>query len=283
MSVKSPPATIDTPKIMLYCVHSQHYCMEPAALKPTQPWYKTKGGILFLTILAILGTILLLFLAMTGYYLWVAAYGDDDQRSLLEQQFGNTFTSASGAAVLGSQSTLSVDPAPFIRSHNPTLGDATAPVTIIAFIDFECPYCQESFPIFESIRERYAPVVRIVFKHFPLASIHPHAMQAGAAAQCAHEQGMFWEYYRVLFEQQLLDEASLSTYAEQLGLNMTTFAHCRTREETTRTIQQDLEDGITLEVRGTPTYIINTTKLEGVAAERDWNEVLVEALQGHTQ
>ena len=81
-------------------------------------------------------------------------------------------------------------------------GPKYAQITIVAFSDFQCPYCSRAFPTIEQVMKDYNGKVRLVFKHFPLISIHPHAQKAAEAAECAKAQGKFWEFHDKLFTAQ---------------------------------------------------------------------------------
>lgn len=221
-----------------------------------------------------IGILILAFMGMVGYYMWQIKYGDFTalRQTVTRGEFTNAGT--------GSQArpTIEEDIATFIRPHNPTLGAETAPVTIVAFIDFECPFCQRAYPTFEQVIEEFGPAVRVVFKHFPIQQIHPRSNQAALAAACAQEQGKFWPYYQKLFEGKRLDNASLEQYARDAGLRASTFSRCVSSEKYQKNIDQDIQDVIALGVRGTPTYFVNQTKVEGVVNFSSWRQVIVDAL-----
>ena len=158
-------------------------------------------------------------------------------------------------------------------------GDERAPITIVAFIDFECPYSQKGYSIFADVMRRYEPVARVVFKHMPVELLHPNARQASLAAACANAQGKFWEYYDLLFTERQLDTASLNTYATQLGLNGQQFSDCLVSAQFGNAVDQDFADGAALGVAGTPTYFVNGTKIEGVVGADVWDDVIVSQLQ----
>src|SRR5207237_4004162 len=109
----------------------------------------------------------------------------------------------------------------------PTRGAAAAPVTIIEFSDFECPYCGGLFPTLKQVEKNYPQQVRIVYRQFPLANIHPHAQKAAEASLCANEQQKFWEFHDSMFgNQSELSVADLKQRAVDLKLNTQTFNQC---------------------------------------------------------
>ena len=231
------------------------------------------------SILGIAVVLLLAFFALVAYYLWQIRYGNtaalikefkSDELTLDESQSKKTFPN--DLPLIASQIAESA-------ADRPTLGRVEAPVTIIAFIDFECPFCQKSYPIFKRVTEKYAPVVRVIFKHFPIATIHPHAMQAAYAATCAHEQGKFWPYYDRLFTEKTLDDASLLDHASATDISPSAFRTCIEDLRYTGVIEEDLQDAKNLHLRGTPTYIVNGVVVEGVTDETTWDKILLNALQ----
>ncbi len=217
----------------------------------------------------------LLFIMLVGYYLWQIAYGD---RDALTQEFrSNKFTKITNATETEPHTT--VDIAPFLRSHNPALGQKDAPITIVAFIDFECPFCRESYPIFTDMSKTYAPVIRVVFKHLPITVLHTSALSAANAAACAHEQKKFWAYYDRLFQEQTLEETALIAHAGNVGLNTSQFTACLRDAKYQSNIEEDILDAQRLGIRGTPTYIVNGKKVEGVVPRDAWDTILTQALR----
>ena len=212
-----------------------------------------------------------------GYYIWQIQYGD---RTALAKQFQKSITNQFSQVSGTSDVTVTEEQlAEVIRSHNPTLGNPQSPVTIIAFIDFECPFCQQSYETFNTVIDKYGSAVYVVFKHLPLTNIHPNAGPAALAATCAHSQGKFWEYYHKLFTLlQLSDEAYLG-YAEHIGIDVPTFQRCYDQKDHAKDIQQDILDAASLGVRGTPTYFVGTKKIEGVISEELWDAFILEQLQ----
>lgn len=146
---------------------------------------------------------------------------------------------------------------------DPSIGPVDAPVTIVEFSDFQCPYCQKSVGILKELRRIYGQKIRVVYRDYPGPN-HPYAQQAAEAAHCAGEQGKFWEYHDILFERQTPGKGwDFPALAKELGLKQDAFASCvitgRYREEVTR----DLQDAIKLGMTSTPTFFINGRPLVG--------------------
>lgn len=139
----------------------------------------------------------------------------------------------------------------------------TAKVTITEYSDFQCPYCSRAAMTLKDIKETYGDRVDITFKHFPLP-FHNYARKAAEASECAREQGKFWGYHDILFENQNnLGIDSLKGYASQLGLDREKFDSCLDNGEKADVVKQNYEEGISKGVTGTPTFFINGNKLVG--------------------
>jgi len=241
---------------------------------PIIPWHRTRAGRIFLIILACIGGIILIFAALTGYYLWRIGRGD---RAELQTIFVNQFTF--DPEKQNKDNVATVDPKSVIRSYSPTLGEETAPITIIEFIDFECPFCQASWPIFEKIKERFGPAIRVVFKHIPVTQIHKQTLSAHIAATCADEQDKFWQYEKEIFTAKKLDAVALNAYAKNLNLDLNSFNRCIQTKKYLKNIETDIRDAADLGVRGTPTYFVNGRKLEGVIPEDIWSKIIIAEIQ----
>ena len=139
----------------------------------------------------------------------------------------------------------------------PYRGPETAPVTIIVFTDYQCPYCARLEPLLQQMLEKYPDKVKLVFKNFPLA-MHKSARNAAAAALAANVQGKFWEYGEMLFQNYRgLDDAKIQAIAKGLNLNMEQFNSDMKSPAIRERINQDIKNGQAAEVRGTPTVFIN--------------------------
>jgi protein-disulfide isomerase len=155
-------------------------------------------------------------------------------------------------------------------------GPEDAPVTLVEYGDFECPYCGRAYPIVEKIRRLMGPRLRFVFRHFPLTSIHPHAERAAETAEAAADQGRFWEMHDALFEnQQSLEDADLVARARALDLDAARVHRELAAGLHAERVRHDFLSGVRSGVNGTPTFFIN-----GVRHDASWDlETLLAALE----
>ena len=138
------------------------------------------------------------------------------------------------------------------------LGPAHAPVTVVEYADFECPNWKQATPAVKLLLERFAERVRIVFRHSPIEQVHPHALMAAEAAECAGGQGQFWPMHDLLFEHQLhLKGHQLHSYAELLGLDMVRYSAEMEDHVYLQRIREHQQSGRDSGVRGTPTFFVN--------------------------
>jgi protein-disulfide isomerase len=167
---------------------------------------------------------------------------------------------------------LPVDPA---RDH--VQGEPTAPVTLVEYGDYECPDCGTAFYIVKSLQAAMDDRLRFVYRHFPLADIHPHAEHAAEAAEAAGAQKRFWAMHNALYEHQnSLGDTQVKEIADRLGLNGTTIQEQVHRQIFADRIEADFESGIVSGVSGTPTFFINGLRYDG-----SWNDTqeFLEALE----
>ena len=146
----------------------------------------------------------------------------------------------------------------------PARGPENAPVTIVEFSDFECPYCSRVIPTLEQVVETYGDQVRLVFRQFPLNNIHSNAQKAAEASLCANDQGKFWEMHDLMFkEQRSLEQEQLKEKAARLELDVEAFNECLDSSKYAEAVMNDLEAGGQVGVSGTPALFINGRFLSG--------------------
>lgn len=165
------------------------------------------------------------------------------------------------------------------------LGSDEAKVTIVEFSDFQCAHCARAYRVLKSVLPRYGKDVRMVFRHFPLDracnpilrhDLHRDACLAAVAAECAGEQGHFWEYHDVLFENQTnLGRDAFLEYARRLGLDLESFRRCLRSDEARRRVEADVRAGVELGIESTPTFYLNGREVRGALDERLFRYAIV--------
>ena len=170
----------------------------------------------------------------------------------------------SAAAPSGAEQVGNVAP---VTGADHLRGDKNAPITLIEYSDFQCPFCQRFHPTLVQVMAQYPGKVNWVYRNFPLTSIHPYAQKAAEGAECASEQGKFWEMADKLFATNPewsstgLDEAKLATYAGQAGVrDVNAFKTCVSSGKTAARVQADTASGTTAGITGTPGTIIISNK-----------------------
>jgi protein-disulfide isomerase len=142
---------------------------------------------------------------------------------------------------------------PKVNANDHILGSQQAPLILIEYSDFQCPYCSGFHNSMKQLVNDYNGKVQWVFRHFPLTSLHPQAQSAAEASECANEQGKFWEYADILFANQ--DKFNNDYYLEiasTLGLNKTNFQNCLNTKKYQTRVEQDQQNGAAAGVNGTP-------------------------------
>jgi len=144
-------------------------------------------------------------------------------------------------------------------------GAADAPVTLVEYGDYECPYCGSASPFLRGLQRQFGDGLRVVFRNFPRIEIHPHAQHAAEAAEAAGAQGKFWEMHDYLFaHQQALEYADLIRYAGDLGLDIDRFARELHDHVYAARVRDDFDSGVRSGVSQTPTFFLNGVRQGGV-------------------
>jgi protein-disulfide isomerase len=156
----------------------------------------------------------------------------------------------------------------------PVRGQPDAKITLVEFVDFQCPFCARVQPTLQQIRDAYGDQVRVVFKHLPL-SFHPKAAGAAAAAEAAHRQGKFWEMQELIFaNQSTLDDEHYRAWAQQLGLDVAQWEKDRQSPEVLARIAADAKEAEKLGVSGTPAFFVNGRFLSGAQPFASFKSVI---------
>jgi protein-disulfide isomerase len=167
-----------------------------------------------------------------------------------------------------------------VAANGPARGPANAPVTIVEFSDFQCPFCSRITPTLEQVVSKYGNKVRLVFRQFPLP-MHPNAAKAAEAALCANEQGKFWQMHDAMFKDQgSLAVDGLKTKAAGIaGVDAASFNSCLDSGKETAAVKSDVKEGTKAGVNGTPAMFVNGRFISGVVSADDLSKVIDEELK----
>jgi protein-disulfide isomerase len=161
-----------------------------------------------------------------------------------------------------------------------SIGDSGAPITIVEFSDFQCPFCRESQPTIKNILQTYSHRVRLVFRHLPL-EMHANAFASAQAAVCANEQGSFWKYHDALFSTNDLSDKGLNRIAQTIGLDTSKFDQCMTSDKSREIVRKDMEEAQRLGINSTPTFIVNGSLIRGAISFNEFRAVVDRELKSH--
>lgn len=160
-------------------------------------------------------------------------------------------------------------------ADDPALGEPQAPLRIVEFADFECPFSREESFVIREIAARFPDKVRFVYRDFPLDEIHPRAFAAAEAANCAKDQEKFWAMHDKLYQNsERLTDLDIKTYALEIGLNIVEFNKCFDGRKYKDEIEADRADGVAAGVIGTPTFFINGKKVAGAIPLELWEQLI---------
>lgn len=208
--------------------------------------------------------------------------------------WGVDSTAGTGTAVVqassGASGTVVEAPATqqpeFKRYDIPTenayaIGPVDAPITIVEFSDYQCPFCRRwHAEVYKPLFAAYPGQIRLVYRNLPLTSIHPDAMSAAEAAMCAGEQDAYWPYHEKLFSSETLGNDTYIQYARDLGLNMPTFESCLSDHKYQQAVQADSDFAINLGIRSTPTFFVNGLAIVGAQPLEVFKQVIDKELAG---
>lgn len=162
-----------------------------------------------------------------------------------------------------------------VNKNDHVMGPADAPIELIEYADYQCPYCKKAYYIVKDIQQRLGDNVRFVFRNFPLTDLHPQALHAAIAAEIAASHGKFWEMHDLLFEHQnTLDDYHLLEYAKRVGINSVEFETDFSKDRFYQKVKDDYDSGIENDVEGTPTFFVNGEVFDGNWMTSDFIEYL---------
>jgi protein-disulfide isomerase len=163
----------------------------------------------------------------------------------------------------------------------PSLGPEDAPITIVEFSDYQCPFCRRWHDeVYEPLLAAYPGKIRMVYRHLPLTSIHPDAFAAAEAAMCAGDQDAYWTFHNKLFSSDSLSTQTFLQYAQDLSLNAEQFQSCITERKYKDAVEADSDFAVNLGIRSTPTFFINGLAVVGAQPLEVFQQVIDKELAG---
>lgn len=227
-----------------------------------------------ITVLALLG-LAAVFLFLRQVFIYYRQISAGDYSGL--PQYASQFTFAERKA-----EALPAETAEIATADDPSSGPPAAKLTVVEFLDYQCPFCEQAHGTVRELAAAYSDRVRFIIRDFPVPELHPQALIAAEAAGCAEVQGKFWLMHDRLFAlkgelaRERLDEA-----AGQIGLDLKAYAACMDGHERLREIEQDAAAGVALGVHGTPTFFFNGRRVEG-AIPKDAFERIIQQMLGES-
>jgi predicted DsbA family dithiol-disulfide isomerase len=167
-----------------------------------------------------------------------------------------------------------------VDSTGPARGKQNAPVTVVEFADFQCPYCRQAEETVQAVMAKHPDDVRVVFRQLPLARVHPNAIAAAKTAVCADRQGKFWPMHDAMYsDQTALSEAALKETAKRIGLDQDALAACLSDKATTNSIERDLRAADELNISSTPYFLVNGRPIKGSVGADQFEAMVAEELK----
>lgn len=232
---------------------------------------KRRHRILPVVITLLVLTVVGVFVWRVGYYVSLIQSGQIVQQQAAEAR--DISISKLAAATATPHAGANV-----VTTDDPSLGSASAKITIVEFADFGCPYSKEESYVVRTLAQQYGDKVRFIYRDFPLTDLHPQAELAAEAGDCAQDQGKFWEMHDKMFSNQDdLSRDRLVQMAQELGLATGQFISCLDQGVHKDEVAQDYQDGLNAGVYGTPTFFINGNKVDGAIPSDVFNSLLKQA------
>ncbi|NUM25567.1 MAG: DsbA family protein [Candidatus Buchananbacteria bacterium] len=233
--------------------------------QPDKKWYKHWWGQLLIGFLVLFSVFSVAF----GIYVAKVIYLLRSGEITASELFGGSAAEPDDQIVLTNLAT----------DDDPSVGPKDAKVVVVEFSDFQCPYCAQVYPVVKELIKDYSDRVLFVFRDFPLTDIHPQAVLASLAGECANEQGKFWEMHDKIFENQdKINEDNLAAWSVQIGLNSLQFSSCMGAGKYLPEIEADLQEGLAFGVEATPTFFINGKPLRGAVSLATFESIILAEL-----
>lgn len=238
----------------------------------TRPWWKHWWGVLLMLFLGLLAFLMAYFFFYFFHYYSLAKQG---KLSTADAAILNKFTISNRIAKQVASPTGQVN---VVTADAPRFGAAESKLMIVEFADFGCPFSREESFIIRELASRFSDRITYIYRDFPLDDLHPQARLAAEAGRCANELGNFWALHDKMYQNQdQLSREDLIQYAKEVGIDEAGFLSCLDGGKYKAVVEKDLQDGLNAGVRGTPTFFLNGTRVEG-AIPRDIFENLIESI-----
>lgn len=242
------------------------------------PWYQSGWKLALAGAGALVLVLVLVFAGFTGYYWWQIKQGKTP--AFLVSTSG-TFTATNASK----EPKRAIDRAALETPGSAFMGLPNAPVIIVEFVDFECPNCQAAAPIMKRVMERFGYQAKLIIRHFPVESLHPGATRLSLLAWCAGQQGHFWEVHDFLFAHQDeidggVGDNDLVDAVAAVGLDSLQMERCLKDPLARQAVENDYMFGASIGIRGTPTFFINGSKVEGVVPFSAWENYFLSISKG---
>lgn len=245
--------------------------MENFQFLAKKSWYKRWWGVTLIVVSCILVSLVLAISLLTWRY-----------HSLIKQGYGEILrqsiygSSQEDQKVLASRAELE-------GVNRPYLGNSEAPLVIVEFVDFKCPICKEQDSIIRKAITKHGQEIKLMIRNFPIETLHPGASKLSEMAYCAFEQGLYWPAHDYFLSKQdeltqNLNAEDINTFILEVGLDNKKFNSCLVSEKTKTEVNRDYAIGYKYGVSGTPTFFINSHKIEGNIPLAAWEEFISKAL-----
>jgi len=269
----------------------------PTPIKPSENRHRIRPRMSWRPLLVVGGLILFFAIGLgVGFFMWgkpltsarIELAEAKSQLETLQAAVKPAENQTSQANANGPDSTAAdgeirqVTRYPVPEDGDPAFGPADAPITIIEFSDFQCPYCQKWHnEVWKKLAAEYPTQIRLVYRDFPLYSIHPDAASAANAAECANEQNKYWEFHNLLFTGGAgLGEEAYQSYAAAINLNSFSFQQCLDENRYEAEVTADFEYASSIGISSTPTFFVNGVALIGAQPYEVFKEVIDMELAG---